>query len=339
MPSLKPINRQTIVLTGASSGIGLATAERAARKGAKLMIASRNGEELQRIAERLSKRFNTEVEPFALDVADADAVLALKDAAITRFGGFDSWVNDAAAATYGKVTEVTPEDHRRVFEVGYWGTVQGSLAAAAHLKQRGGALVNLGSILSERSVNLQGPYCAMKHAVKGFTDTLRMELAVDAPNVSVTLIKRAGINTPYPEHARNYLDQPVRIPPVLYDPRLVAKAILHACETPTRELTVGGTGWLIEKFGNLAPTAADKFTEAFGRALQTTRQLPPVARVDNLFRPREDGAIESSGNYFVRRTSLMLEAQMHPAVAAIGGIAAAGAGLALAGLGVARRGR
>jgi hypothetical protein len=167
-------------------------------------------------------------------------------------------------------------------------------------------------VLSERAMILQGAYSAMKHAVRGFTDSLRMELEADGVPISVTLIKPTGMNTPYPEHARNYMDHPARIPPLVYDPRLVAKAILFAAEHPKRELTVGGSGLMISKLGNLMPRAMDIGMEAQGEQIQQIDETPPSERHDNLFEPREDGKIESDQDIYVRRSSLWLEAQMRP---------------------------
>jgi len=308
---LKPLSQQVIVITGASSGIGLATAEMAAERGARLVLAARNEAALREVADRLQAT-GAEVAICAADVADRANVDRIAQTAIDRFGTFDTWVNNAAAALYGKVEEIPIEDHRRVFEVGYWGTVYGSLAAARHLRAHGGAIVNVGSVLSERAMILQGPYSAMKHAVRGITDALRMELELDGAPVSVTLIKPNGMNTPYPEHARNYMERAARIPPVLYDPRLSAKAILFAAENPKREITVGGTGLMISKFGNLLPRAMDLNMEAVGEPIQQTDQAPPPERADNLYEPREDGAIESDQEHYVRRSSLWLEAQMRP---------------------------
>lgn len=309
--NLKPLASQVVVVTGGSSGIGLATAEMAARRGARIVIAARNEEALEEIAGRL-RASGAEVAVCAADVANQADVERIARTAIDRFGTIDTWVNDAAAAVYGKVEEVPIEDHRRVFDVGYWGTVHGSLVAARHLREHGGAIINVGSVLSERAMILQGTYSAMKHAVRGFTDALRMELELDGAPVSVTLIKPTGMNTPYPEHARNYMERAARIPPVIYDPRLVAKAILFAAENVKREITVGGTGLMISKLGNLVPRAMDLNMELTGEPLQQTDEAPPAERHDNLYEPREDGKIESDQDRHVRRSSLWLEAQMHP---------------------------
>jgi short-subunit dehydrogenase len=325
--TLKPLAEQVIVLTGASSGIGLATARAAAERGAKLVVVARNEAALQEIAGEIRSRGGDAV-AVAADVSQPEDLRRVAETAIERFGGFDTWINDAAVAIYGTVEEVPLADQRKLFEINYWGVVEGSLIAAKHLKRRGGAIINVGSILSHRALMLQGPYSASKHAVKAFTDALRMELEREGAPVSVTLIKPSSIDTPYVEHARNYLDSPgVTIPPPTYDPHLVAKAILHACEHPTRDLVVGFGGWAIALMGRFLPRLTDLFMEAGGKALQTSDNPGRRARRDNLYSPREDGAEHSSLPGTSRKTSLFLAAQMHP-VATLA--LAAGAGLAAA---------
>lgn len=323
---LRPLEEQTLVITGATSGIGLAAAQMAAARGARLVIAARNEEALETVAADL-RAAGGQVEVCAADVGDAEAAERIADTAVRAFGRVDTWVNDAAAALYGRLDEIAIDDHRRVFDVGYWGTVRGSLAAVRLLRGEGGALINLGSVLSERAMILQGAYSAMKHAVKGFNDALRMELEADEVPISVTLIKPTGMNTPYPEHARNYMAKAARIPPVVYDPRLSARAILFAAETPRREITVGGTGLMISKLGNLMPRAMDLNMEAAGETMQQTDEQPAPGVNDNLYEPREDGRVESEQDIGVRRSSLWLEAQMRPGLTTA---LIAGAGLAAA---------
>lgn len=323
---LRPLEEQTLVITGATSGIGLAAAQMAAARGARLVISARNADALEKVAADL-RSGGGQVEIVAADIGDADSADRIAEVAVRAYGRVDTWVNDAAAALYGRLDEIAIEDHRRVFEVGYWGTVRGSLAAVRLLRGEGGALINLGSVLSERSMILQGAYSAMKHAVRGFTDALRMELETDGVPISVTLIKPTGMNTPYPEHARNYMAKAARIPPVVYDPRLVARAILFAAETPRREITVGGTGLMISKLGTLMPRAMDLGMESAGEAAQQTDERPAPEAYDNLYEPREDGRIESEQDIAVRRSSLWLEAQLRPGLTAA---LLAGAGIAAA---------
>jgi short-subunit dehydrogenase len=253
----KPLSEQTIVITGASSGIGLATARMAAERGARVMLVARREVSLAEIASDLRKN-GAHVAHFAADVADEEAMKRVARNAEVVFGGIDTWVNDAAASVYGKITDVPVEDMRRVFETDYWGTVLCSRIAVEHMRERGGTLINIGSILSERSAALQATYSAAKHAIKGFCDALRVELDDDAARINVTLVKPAAIATPYAEHAARYVDHEPKHPGVPYAPEVVAEAILHCAEHPVREITVGGQGKLMTVLASLAPTFFDR---------------------------------------------------------------------------------
>src|SRR3954470_12060295 len=160
--SLKPLKEQVIVITGASSGIGLATAESAAKQGAKLVLAARSGTTLEEIVGRI-KNTGGEAVAVTADVADRKQVQRIVDAAISQFGRIDTWINDAGVAIYGRLEEVEEEDSRRLFDTNFWGVVNGSLAALPHLRFSNGALINIGSELSDAVVPLQGMYSASKH--------------------------------------------------------------------------------------------------------------------------------------------------------------------------------
>lgn len=205
--SLKPLDQQVIVITGASSGIGLATAEAAAKQGAKLVLAARSAQTLSEIVQNINAAGGQAVHVVA-DVADRQQVERIAETAITRFGCIDTWINDAGVSIYGRLDEVSEKDNRRLFDTNFWGVVNGSLAALPYLRMQGGALINVGSEVSDAVVPLQGMYSASKHAVKGFTDALRVEIEeVDKAPVSITLIQPTAVNTPYPQHAKNYMRQ------------------------------------------------------------------------------------------------------------------------------------
>jgi NAD(P)-dependent dehydrogenase (short-subunit alcohol dehydrogenase family) len=327
---LKPIADQVVVLTGASSGIGLATARLLAAQGARLVLVARNASALEEIAEEIEDNGGHAIAVPA-DVARREDLEHVAERAIAAYGGFDTWINNAGVSVYGTLEEIPLADQRRLFDVNYWGIVQGSLIAARHLRQRGGAIINTGSVLSDWSVVLQGPYSASKHAVKGFTDTFRMELEHDGAPISVTLIKPSGIDTPLFEHARSYLDsRGVRNPPPAYDPHLVAQAMLYACQNPKRDLVIGMGGFALPLMGAHFPRTTDRLLESTMVEYQKGDTPAPQGWRDNLYAPRTDGEEYSKlPGPPPRRTSLFLAAQMNPKTTAA---IMAGLGLGLAAL-------
>jgi NAD(P)-dependent dehydrogenase (short-subunit alcohol dehydrogenase family) len=201
-----------------------------------------------------------------------------------------------------------------LFETNFWGVVHGSRVAVEHLRSRGGALINIGSVLSERSIPIQGTYCASKHAVKGYTDSLRMELEKEGVPISVTLIKPSAIDTPYKEHARNYLAVKPKNPPPVYAPDLVANAILHCAEHPKRDVVIGGGGRLITALEHVAPSAADAYMKLFMFDQQRTDQPAPSDREGALYRAGED--LRERGGYrgHVSESSVYTKAVLHPLI-------------------------
>jgi NAD(P)-dependent dehydrogenase (short-subunit alcohol dehydrogenase family) len=310
---LKPLRDQVIVITGASSGIGLATARRAARQEAKLVLAARNGEALSEIVREIEAEGGEAVSVVA-DVGVRDDVQRIADAAVERFGGFDTWVNDAAVAIYGRLEQVSDEDHRRLFDTNFWGVVHGSLVACEVLKKRGGALINVGSVLSDVAIPLQGMYTASKHAVKGFTDSLRIELAAEGAPVSVTLIKPGSIDTPYPHHARNYMDKEPKLPPPVYAPELVADAILHAAQKPVRDVFVGGSGRVMSSLGKNAPRLYDRISSRSFFDSQKADE-PPREPTGALYRPGLGGDVRGDYPGRVNESSVYTQTALHPVLA------------------------
>ena len=264
---LKPLDQQVVVITGASSGIGLATALAAAEQGAKVALLARSLETLNEIAMSIEGEGGQAL-AIALDVADRGAIENAADQVVGRFGRIDTWINNAGVSIYGRIEDVADEDNRRLFETNFWGLVYGSLAALPYLKQSGGALINVGSEVSEAVVPLQGMYSTSKHAVKGFTDALRVEgeLVEEAP-VSISLIQPTAVNTPYPEHARNYMDKEPKLPTPQIDPHQVAEAILHAATKGGRDIKVGAMSKMNTLMSNLLPRLADRMS-----AMQAKRQ-------------------------------------------------------------------
>lgn len=280
---LKPIKDQVIVITGASSGIGLATALEAGKRGARVVLASRDEQDIRTAADRIIADGGQALAVVA-DVGDEEAMESLAEQAVVAYDRIDSWVNNAGVSIYGLLQDVPLEDARQLFRTNYWGVVNGTLAALPHLKLNGGALINVGSVLSETAMPLQGHYTASKHAVKGFTDTIRLELHKENAPVSVTLIQPAAIDTPYTEHAMNYLEvEPKHMPPV-YDPQIVAEAILACAESPHRNLRVGGAAKMFTTMEKAAPGLADRFKER--TAFNGSMTDEPARDDDTLYEPR-----------------------------------------------------
>ena len=199
------------------------------------MLAARSEEELRKLADEIKSQ-GGQACAVAADVGREEDVRQIAEAARQHFGGFDTWVNNAGVSIFGRLEEVSLDDARRLFDTNFWGIVHGSLIALPELKRRGGALINLGSLVSDRAFPVQGFYSASKHAVKGFTDALRVELEEEDAPVSVTLIKPTSIATPFPRHAKNYLEVEPTLPPPVYAPENVANAILHCAEHPERDV-------------------------------------------------------------------------------------------------------
>ncbi|MCC6492964.1 MAG: SDR family oxidoreductase [Pirellulales bacterium] len=324
--SLRPINDQVIVVTGASSGIGLATARMAARKGAKVLLTSRNADALAKVVREI-ERSGGEATYIAADITFRDDVAKIARAAIDYFGRIDTWVNNAGLSIFGRLQEVSEDDHRRLFDVNFWGVVNGSLAAVPYLRRQGGALINVGSEVSDVAIPVQGMYAASKHAVKGFTDALRIELESERAPISVTLIKPASIDTPFTRHAGNYLKRKPQLPPPVYHPDDVARAILYAATRPTRDVFVGGAAKVFSSFNKLLPGVMDWFSSSLMVKSQMQEQ-PAALTKGALYEAGDDGESRGESGHAVRH-SLYTRAVRHPLLASLL-LAAAGAAMAAA---------
>lgn len=304
---LKPLSQQTIVITGATSGHGLCTAQTAAAAGARVMLAARDEDALRQVCEDIRSKGGT-ADYVVTDVGVEADMQQLADETIARFGGFDTWVNNAGIGVYAEVLDLAMEDHRKVFETNYWGVVHGSVAAARHLKDKpaGGALINVGSINSDMGGPLLAPYNASKHAVKGFTDSLRIEMLMNKLPISVTLIKPSAIGTPFTEHGRNKTGYQARLPAPVYAPELVANAILDAAQNQRRAITVGGGGKFQVLGAVLLPSLFDRIAVTMAGSL-VDRDKPAKNVEGNLYEPQgNDGRTEGrqKGRHFSSFTTV-----------------------------------
>ncbi len=281
----------------------------AAQRGAKLVLAARNEDALQQLAAEIRRQGGQAVALIA-DVGEED-VIRIAEAAITEFGGFDTWVSNAGVSIFGSCEEVSIPDMRRMFDTNFWGVVYSSWLAVKHFKEGGsaGALINVGSFFGDRATPVQSTYSASKHALHGWTDALRMELEKEDAPVSVTLIHPGRIDTPYNEHARNYLPKQPSHVGVVYVPETVAEAIFFAAEHPKRDLFIGFQAKFFTMLGSVAERLTDKIMEAWMYPSQHDDR-PSRSRDDNaLYRP--DYGLPERGTHhgWCRSGSLYVKAQ------------------------------
>lgn len=276
-----------IVITGASSGVGLATARMAAEQGAKVVAVARNEGALCQLVEELKTNGHEAIYVVA-DVGSEADVSRIAETAIDEYGRFDTWVNNAGVTIYGYAMDVEVADMKRLFATNFWGVVYGSRVAVNHFRDReeAGALINVGSLFGDNGTIIQSSYSPSKFAVHGWTESLRMELEKENMPVSVTLIHPGRLDTPYNEHAMSYLkDHPIHIG-MLYPPTAVAEAILFAAQHPKRDMYVGAQAKFIELFGTLFPRLTDRVVELFMAQTQYDPNRPSEANVNcNLHKP------------------------------------------------------
>lgn len=325
---LKKISEQTIVITGATSGIGLTTARMAAEQGAKLVLVARNEDALRTLTDEINANGGRAIY-HAADVAAEYELREAANKAKAEFGGFDTWVNNAGGSVYGRIMDVPTEDLRRLFETNVWGVVNGSKIAVEHLKEQGGALINVGSEVSDAVIPIQGMYSASKHAVKAFTEALRMELEADAFPVSVSIVKPTAINTPFPQNAKNYLSYEPDLPQPLYAPDLVAEAILYCAENVTPEFFVGETAKLHSTMAKFMPRLGEKMNEMTIDSAQNSGEPAKTNRQDGLYDTNSDLRERGKPERFTMEHSVYHESKLHPYLT---GALAVGAGLGIAAL-------
>jgi short-subunit dehydrogenase len=281
----RPLNEQIVVITGASSGIGRETAINFAQRGATVVVAARNEIGLAEVVREIEQSGGRAL-AIPTDVSVWLQVEDLAARAISELGGIDTWVNNAAVSEYATVAEMTVEEIERIIQVDLLGQIYGIKAVLPHFRRRNaGTIINVASALADRAVPLQAAYSASKHGIKGFTESLRMELAHEQSGIAVTLVLPSSINTPFFRHSRSRMGvKPKPIPPV-YEPKSVAEAIVSAAESPQRDVYVGGGGKMISLAQRISPTFVDRLMLMGGSGLKQQRTEEPDDGQDNLFAP------------------------------------------------------
>jgi NAD(P)-dependent dehydrogenase (short-subunit alcohol dehydrogenase family) len=293
---LKSIEQQVVVVVGASSGIGRETALQFAKRNAKVVVAARTESALASLVNEIVL-LGGEAISVTADVAVLEQVQSIADKAIERFGRIDTWVHAAATAIIAPFELVTPEEFKRVIDVNLMGAVYGAMVAMPQLRHTGGgAFIAISSIEARRSVPLQTSYSASKHGLEGFLDALRAELRHEGVPISITNILPSVINTPFYNKARTKLGvKPTGVPPY-YQPNIVATAILHAAEYPTRDTIVGDVGRVIDLLQKLAPDLVDTLVGAIAVPFQKTNTIKAADDPNNLFEPIE-GYDRTTGDF------------------------------------------
>lgn len=282
---MQELRNRNVVITGASAGVGRSVAHRFARAGARVGLIARDAGALED-AKNEVERFGSTAVVAPADVADPDAMFDAAQAIQRRLGSIDVWINDAMVTVFSPVWEITPEEFRRVTEVTYLGVVHGTMAALRHMRPRNrGTIIQVGSALAYRGIPLQAAYCGAKHAIRGFTDSLRTELIHAGSAITLTIVELPAVNTPQFDWARTRMPrQPRPVPPVV-QPEAIARAILRAALRPEREYWVGWSTLKVILGNMLLPGVLDRYLARAAFEQQETRLPVTPGRRDNLMTP------------------------------------------------------
>lgn len=323
--------KQTVIVTGASAGVGRAVAHRFAQAGARVGLIARDPEALAEVVLEV-ERLGGEAMALPADVAEADAVFAAADKAAAIWGPPDIWINDAMATVFSPVERIDPSEFRRVTDVTYLGCVHGTMAALRHMRPAGGGvIVQVGSALAYRGIPLQAAYCGAKHAIRGFTDSLRAELLHEGADVRVSIVELPAINTPQFDWARVHVERQPRPMGRIYAPQAAADAIWRAAHGSEREYWLGRTTLLTIVGNMIAPGYLDRRLARSAVKGQETPQPVSAHRQDNLFAPvagphRTEGSFGAKAH---RRAMLLPGPGVRIGAVVGGALAFLGAGLAL----------
>jgi NAD(P)-dependent dehydrogenase (short-subunit alcohol dehydrogenase family) len=322
MALTRRLRDSVVVITGASGGIGAATARELARHGASVVLAARREEALEAVAAECRGR-GARALAVCTDVTDPAAVDALAARAAAAFGRIDAWVNNAAVTAYGRLTEVPAAELRRVIEVNLLGVAYCIRAALAYLRAAGGGvIVNNASVLAEIAMPYLAGYSAAKHGVRGLSDAVRQELrACGEDNIAICTVLPATIDTPLFAHAANHTGRPLNPPPPVYPPQLVARRIVHLIRHPRREAYVGGVARLLGIQWRLAPGPTERLLGGYAARTEFgSGSAPPTS--GNVFRASPDEMRVEGGWHGRGRMALRTTAAL--------GVAAAGTAVVLA---------
>lgn len=323
------MHSETVVVTGASAGLGRAIAREFGKRRARVALLAR-GQQGLAAAEREVRSEGGEALAIPTDVADAAAVEAAAEAAERQLGPIDVWVNNAMVSVFSPVKKMEPDEYRRTTEVTYLGTVYGTLAALKRMLPRDrGAIVQVGSALAYRSIPLQSAYCAAKHAIVGFTDSLRCELLHDGSQVRVTVVHMPALNTAQFGWVRNKLPRKAQPVPPIFEPEVGARAVYWAAHHHRREIYVGASTVKAIVGNKMAPAALDRYLARTGYDAQQTAEPEDPGRADNLYAPLDAERDRGAHGGFDRQAkehSPQLWADLHRG--ALGAMIGGAAGLA-----------
>jgi NAD(P)-dependent dehydrogenase (short-subunit alcohol dehydrogenase family) len=332
---LRPIAEQVVVVVGATSGIGRATALQLAERGARLVVTARDGEALDDLAAELRSHGSPAVEVVAGDIADPAHSLAIVERARVSFGRIDTWAHVAGVEIFATLQETRPEEFRRLIAVNLLGPAYAAMAAIPVLRVGGGgAFIAVSSVEADVPLPYQSAYAASKHGLNALLRSLRMELEEDGAPVAVTQIQPYGIDTPLFGVALNRLDGPPKPAAPTYAPEAVAELIVHAAEHPSRELFAGGAGWLAAMSQRYVPRLSEFVLARLGQRMSAADpgDHPSAAGTGNLFEPVA-GTTDVRGGYGGRTFSLANRVQMTPLAVRVAAVAT----VVAVGLGAARR--